>query len=235
MLERTDKKIQSYYDNEPQIGADGQLHAIDRVTRINRRQCEALAELHLAVKPDLSIETGLAYGFSTLPILDAMEEHNYGHHIAIDPGQMQLWEGIALTAVDQLGFSKRFTWMEARSDRALPKLIEERKRVQFVFFDGLHTLDAILTDFFLADQMLDIDGMLVFNDMWLPAVRTVATFFVTNMENYKHIPVAHENIFVVRKTGPDNRSWDHFVPFDAKDEGNKKPKGFFQKLLSGGS
>ena len=152
MRESIKQKLQSYRDGDGQRGSDGDLHVVDGVTRITWEQSERLAELHERVRPDLSVETGLAYGFSTLPILDAMDQHQYGRHIAIDPTQMRKpWYGVAYTSIQELGLGSRFTLVETPSDQALVVLIKARERIQFIFLDGVHSLDGYMTDFFLAD------------------------------------------------------------------------------------
>ena len=71
MPETTKYKLATMYEKHPQHGSDGLLHELDNITKISIEQGHLLAQLHASVKPRLSIEIGLAYGFSTLFILDA--------------------------------------------------------------------------------------------------------------------------------------------------------------------
>jgi predicted O-methyltransferase YrrM len=73
------------YENHPQRGTDGLMHQMDTTTRISIPQGQLLAALYAEIRPKLSIEVGLAYGFSTLFFLDAASQIGGGRHIAIDP------------------------------------------------------------------------------------------------------------------------------------------------------
>lgn len=85
MLQSTKEKLQQLYAGGQHLGTDGQFHSIDAQTLTSQIQGDKIASIHRSLRPALSVEIGLAYGFSTLYILDAMHEGGYGHHIAIDP------------------------------------------------------------------------------------------------------------------------------------------------------
>jgi predicted O-methyltransferase YrrM len=108
MLEPTKYKLATMYEKHTQRGTDGLLHKLDDITKISIEQGHLLAQLYAAVKPKLSIEIGLAYGFSTLFILDAAFQTNLGRHIAIDPFQDSMWHGIGRQAVKELNFDSKF-------------------------------------------------------------------------------------------------------------------------------
>ena len=213
MLNSTKEKLQALYAGGRQLGTDGQLHAIDMQTRVDKREGEAIAHLHRTTRPSLSVEIGLAYGFSTLYILDAMAEGDYGRHIAIDPSADTFWHGIGLQAVKDTDLGERFNWIKGGSADALPALIRSGERAQFVFIDGCHHFEYALADFFLSDQLLDMGGLIVLDDMWMPAIQRVVSYVSTNMCWYKRITVDHENLAAFMKVGQDSRSWDHFEEF----------------------
>ncbi len=117
--------LNSMYANEAQLGTDGQIHAIDTCTRIYPQAGLFLKQVHQAIRPMLSVEVGLAYGFSTAYILSAMKEGGYGQHIAIDPHQTTQWHGIGAQNVAKMGMKACFRLMEESSAAALPKLSDE--------------------------------------------------------------------------------------------------------------
>ena len=47
----------------------------------------------------------------------------------------------------------RFTCLYEKDTVALPRLVEQGKRIQFCFIDGLHTFDYTMIDAFYADQV----------------------------------------------------------------------------------
>jgi len=213
MLASTKSALDSFYAREPQLGLDQKLHPLDQATMVSFSQGEKLAEIHREVRPDLSIEVGLAYGFSTIFLLDSMFENRYGRHIAIDPFQKSYWSGIGAAAVEQLGFTDRFTWLDERSDAALSRMNAQGVRAQYVYIDGNHTFDAALIDFCCSDQILDVGGVIIIDDMWMPAIQKAVSFVTHNMEHYERVEINYDNICCMKKLAKDNRAWDHFVPF----------------------
>ena len=74
----------------------------------------------------------------------------------------------------------RLTVIEETSQLALPRLVGEKQQFGLIFIDGSHLFDDLLVDFFYADQLIPTDGVLVFDDLWMPAVRKVLEFALTN-------------------------------------------------------
>ena len=213
MLETTKYKLTTMYEKRPQRGGDGLLHELDSITKISIEQGHLLAELHASIKPKLSIEIGLAYGFSTLFILDAAFHTNAGRHIAIDPFQDSMWHGIGRQAVKELDFESKFEHIPETSVTALTDLCRQKLKADYIYIDGAHTFDYALVDFFCSNRVLNLGGILIFDDMWMPAIQKVAAFIRTNMSGYQERPTSVKNIFCVKKIKEDARPWDHFAPF----------------------
>jgi predicted O-methyltransferase YrrM len=176
-------------------------------------QGEKIANIHRSLRPALSVEIGLAYGFSTLYILDAMHEGNYGNHIAIDPVADSFWHGIGLQAVKDTGLTERFKWMMESSSDALPMLIRAKQKAQFIFIDGAHHFDYAFVDFFLSDRLLDLGGMILLDDMWMPSIQKVVSYISKNMRWYERVDIGHDNLAVFKKIDQDSRPWDDFKDF----------------------
>ena len=51
------------------------------------------------------------------------------------------------------GGHAKFTCLYEKDTVALPRLVEQGKRIQFCFIDGLHTFDYTMLDAFYADQV----------------------------------------------------------------------------------
>ncbi|MBK8742586.1 MAG: class I SAM-dependent methyltransferase [Betaproteobacteria bacterium] len=175
--------------------------------------------------------------------------------IGIDPAQHDgTWRGGGLYNIERAGFSDRYTFHEAASQSVLPRLADAGTRIQFGFIDGWHTFDHTLVDFFYLDQMLDVGGVLVLDDVGYPSLQRLAHFVITNRAysfldsaerpvatgwrntakaraQQVFLPVVRDNhtpsegsrllqapinrsrLIALQKTGNDERSFDHFVPF----------------------
>ena len=190
----------SMYRREPQLGSDGQVHPIDQYTKIVESQGRYMRQLHLSIRPELSVEIGLGYGFSTVFILDAMKTGGYGHQIAIDPLQHQLWNGIGRQRPVLLGMQHRFTFMSEKSVAALPRLSDQGCEAEFIFIDGNHRFDDVLVDFCLADEICPIGGVIIFDDMWMPSIKRVASFARNNRPDYETQSAPVDNVFVVKES-----------------------------------
>lgn len=213
MLERTRIRLESMYRGEPQLGLDGIAHPIDGKTMISAEQGQLLATFHEKLRPKVSIEIGMAYGFSTLFIADSMAEHGYGFHLAVDPFQRSSWHGIAMASVDALSFGSRVKLVEDYSASALPRMYEQGVRADYVYIDGLHTFDAALCDFCATDRLLNVGGLVILDDMWMPSIRKVASFVRANLAHYTEVPTPIGNVLCLMKQAQDTRAWNHFVDF----------------------
>lgn len=123
-----------------------------------------------------TLETGLAFGFSTMFLCQAHRDNGGGAHLALDPYQETHWESIGKLNVARAGFDDLFTWTGERSSIALPRLYSEGFRAHVIFIDGDHRFDGVFLDWFYADRMLHEGGYLVLHDPWMPATRKVVTF-----------------------------------------------------------
>src|SRR3954454_14884130 len=187
---------------------------------------EALPEAHardiarLVRDLDLvrTLETGMAYGLSTLAICGVHEERARGEHVAIDPHQSSDWQGIGLLNLERAGLAHRTRVIEARSDEALPRLRDEGLRIDFALIDGLHLFDATLVDFYLIDQLIDVGGVVVFHDTWMPAVAQ-AMAFVEQNRAYERMRAGDAAMAALRKTAEDDRPWDFHRDFAAPPAG----------------
>jgi predicted O-methyltransferase YrrM len=166
-----------------------------------------------------TLETGMAYGLSTLAICGVHEARGEGAHVAIDPYQSRDWRGIGVLNLERAGLSDRARVIEARSDEALPRLRDEGLRIDFALIDGLHLFDATLVDFFHADLMLDVGGVVVFHDTWMPAVEQAVAYVRTNRA-YEPVEPGERGMAALRKLADDDRAWDFhrdFVPRSGLD------------------
>ncbi len=211
--------LASMYGGEPQLGEDGQRHPIDATTRISVAEGMTLHGLCVAAGATSLLEVGLAYGFSTVFLLAALEKAGGGTLVSIDPFQATDWHGIGagharrLVSRSPVLAPGSFSWVEDRSERALVELERAGRCHDLTFIDGYHRFDDVLVDFTLAARTCSPGGAIVLHDRWLDSVEAVVSFVRNNRGDFEEVPTACENLGVFRRTGDDGRDWSHFVRF----------------------
>lgn len=186
--------------------------ALDVRTRISIAQGAQVNQIIRQSKVSKSLEIGFAYGYSTIWILDALRSRTNARHVAIDPFELTSWGGIGLYQVKRLGLTANFSWIAEPSIHSLSKLIQDQDKFDFIFVDGNHRFDDVLVDFYLSDQLVSPGGILAFDDMWMPSVRSVASFIRRNRQ-YEVVQQPVQNMLVLKKLADDDRDWRHFYRF----------------------
>jgi predicted O-methyltransferase YrrM len=144
-------------------------------------------------RPQVGVEVGLAFGISTLYILEAFKEVGAQKLIGMDPAQQDdYWRGGGLRNIETAGYADLYEFHENTSQQVLPELVKKEQRIDFAFIDGWHTFDHTLIDFFYIDQMLNVGGVVVFDDVGYPAIRRVCDFVLTNRD-YEILDSVHLN------------------------------------------
>lgn len=149
-------------------------------SQIPKEEGEFLQKLILETKPRASVEVGLAYGISSLYICEALTQVGAERHVVIDPYQNGGWKGIGLKNLKEAGYEKLIDFKELSSHVALPQLEAEGLKIGFAFVDGWHTFDYTLMEFFYIDRLLEVGGVIAFDDTLYPSVRKVCRYIVTN-------------------------------------------------------
>ena len=139
-----------------------------------------LYDLVRTLKPDKTLETGMAQGISTLFICQAHRDNGAGCHTAIDPFQEEKFKSIGLANIERAHLKDVLRFYQAPSEEVLPQLCAQRERFDFAFIDGDHRFDSALVDFFYIDKLLNPGAHVAFDDLWIPPVRKVASFALKN-------------------------------------------------------
>ncbi len=212
----------SMYRAKSMVGSDGAHYPIDSVTRTLPSQGMWFYDQCRSLRPVATLEVGFAYGFSALFFLAAIAANKSGNHTAVDPFQRSDWHGIGLANVRAVNGGALFRFIEERSDRAATDLVREKASFDIVFIDGNHRLDDALVDFYLYAPLCKAGGHIVFDDMWMSSIQTVASFVRSNRPDFAEMPTQHPNISVFRRIGDDSRRWDHFQPFMVAGNGQAR-------------
>jgi predicted O-methyltransferase YrrM len=192
--------------------------------------CGALLQRAIRdVRPCVGLEVGLAFGISTLYILEALNEAGGKKLIGMDPAQRDdHWRGGGLHNIREAGYESLYEFHENTSQQVLPALVGEGQRIDFAFIDGWHTFDHTLIDFFYIDQMLNVGGIMVFDDVSYPAIRRVCDFIVTNRayEVFDSVRVPIENTSNRRLKHTASRFLDPLVRTDKTPAPEARKKEF---------
>ena len=159
-------------------------------TGISRDMGEAIAALIQSRQCVRTMEVGCAYGISSLFICQALAERREAgpHHVIIDPFQSGRFKKAGILNLERAGFDF-FELMEEPSERALPRLWEQGKRFDFALIDGRHTMDQVMLDFFYVDKLLDVGGIIVFDDIRWASIGK-AMRYISRYPSYRVLPSA---------------------------------------------
>lgn len=128
------------------------------------------------------LEIGLANGFSSMFILDALDEKPDGLLVSLDPFQDTQWEGRGRAHVRSCGFRTAHEVLTLASWDAYALLKARDVRFDLVFIDGSHAFDNCFADFFLSQKLLAPSGYIAFDDVGWPGVERVCEYVLANRE-----------------------------------------------------
>ena len=161
----------------------------DVKANIDATNSRALNEFVRSRKPQLVVEIGMAYGVSTLTILEALQSTGNGRLVSIDPyTDWPTGRLVALHQIERAGVKELHEHMYECSHTALPKLLSQGQRPDLVYIDGWHNFDYVFTDFFFADKLLRPGGVVAFNDAGWRSVFQVIQF-VHSYRKYRELEV----------------------------------------------
>jgi predicted O-methyltransferase YrrM len=197
---------------------------------------EALGDLAVAERASRTIEVGLALGISALHLARAVlaVDAERARHVAIDPFQEESWGGAGVQTLRAAGVDDMVEVVEEESALALPALVREGREFDLAFVDGDHRFESVLIDLVFLDRLVKPGGLIVVDDMWMPAVRLAVAYVERNLDLTlephalpgafswrrrsaklrRGIPDGSGGMAVLRTpTDPPPRPWDRFDPF----------------------
>lgn len=223
-------QIEKLYSQSEMRGIDGGMHPVDMMTSIPRACGSLLWSLVKELRPTRTLETGFAYGVSSVFILGALESNGKGQHTAIDPYQNSIWNGIGTQNVRSLGMEKRFRCITEPSGLALAKALANNERFEMIFIDGDHLFDGVMVDIYYANRLLVPGGVMVLDDAPMRSLRAAISWVEANLPFHRiqtGLPVytpgegsggveggPAQRFAVFQKQREDDRDWLHFEAFD---------------------
>lgn len=209
-----------------EASVDGQVqhpdgHFLPAVANVSALNGEALRRLVIERHPQLVIEIGMAYGVSTLYILAGLQQNGVGRLISIDPyigwptGRL-----VALHQIARAGVSHLHEHRHEFSYKALPELLAAGVKPDLVYIDGNHNFDYAFTDFFFADKLIPVGGVIAFNDSgWRPVFKVIR--FLSKFRKYRELDVGLPRVY---------RSRNVFFSLIKRIEGRSTYDRYFEKL-----
>jgi hypothetical protein len=165
-----------------------------------------------------TLETGVAFGVSTLAIRAAQQKLKLEacQHFGVDPEQYSTHEGAAISLLEQHNLLSGFELLPEPAHLALPVLTNRGTVLDFAFIDGWHTFDYTLIDFFYIDKMLRVGGIVAFHDCGWSAVRKVLGFVRTH-RSYALLPYPRVSLLrTAYRVCKDVARWDHHVRYSMR-------------------
>jgi predicted O-methyltransferase YrrM len=169
--------------------ADAQGRERQVTGAVSRADALILQQMVRFAKARTALETGVAFGVSTLAICDALAESGLDwHHYGVDPDQTGVHGSCAVENLKRAGLDAGFELLEGPSHVMLPRLLERRPALDLALIDGWHTFDYTLLDFFYVDKLLRPGGVVLLHDVSLPSKRRVVRFILAH-RRYQVIPL----------------------------------------------
>lgn len=189
------KFLEKIFETKKFLNRNQEIIAVHSETP--REQCLFLEKIISDNGFKKSIEIGFAYGTSTLAITEAISK-NSGLHFVIDKFQLDDWGGNGLDLIEQAGLSKNLEFCDKYCYEILPELLKKERYFDFAYIDSTKQLDWILVDFFYIDKLLEINGIIVFDDAGFPGIRKILRY-ISQYPNYKIYAVFPKNYKYSRK------------------------------------
>lgn len=218
-------RLEAMYAGKPQLGLDNNPYPIDGGTRVTRREGLWLFNACKELNARKTLEVGLAFGYSALYMLAWHKSQESSEHVAIDPGQDNIWwRTVGRANCRDMGFgpgSERFRFLNGTSAVMLGHLVGMNEKFDLIFIDGDHKFDSIMVDFYLASQLVRTGGYIVLHDRWMQSTRSAKNFIRNNRPDFVELPhvtpVGLTDFVIYKRVGIDTREWHHFEKFKIAD------------------
>lgn len=183
-------RIREIYQLGYVIGDDDVRYPIAPISVASWRG-EFVRKLCLAERATSGVEVGMAWGLSTLHVVEALLANGATGRaqVVIDPMQSSRFHNAARRTLRESDVDEMVEFHEAPSDLVLPRLISEGRHFDFAFIDGDHRFEAAFLHVVFIDRLLKPGGVVAIDDAWSHPVYLTCKF----LEVYLHyLPVAEQ-------------------------------------------
>ena len=156
-----------------------------------------IRSLMLELSPERTLEIGMAFGGSALTFAAThrdLQRAPRRQHTAIDHAQNSYWDDAGRQNLERDGLAEYVEVIEQYSAFALPQMIVEQRRYDLIYIDGSHQFEDVLIDFVFCHELLNIGGMILFDDSTDSQVAKVLRFIESNYDEiYRPEPLLRGN------------------------------------------
>lgn len=180
----------------------GNGREIPLIGHVSVRYARFLWTIVSMFQPQRVLEIGMANGISSAYIASAQRGYLQceGAHVIIDPFQSGQWQNAGRALLQRLGIDQNVRVVEDFSICAMPQLEKQGERFDFVFIDGNHCMDYVLADVVAADRLLEVGGLLVFDDSTGFGVRMAIPYLDRYRTNLRRIRFDNALVYFLRET-----------------------------------
>jgi predicted O-methyltransferase YrrM len=189
MLKIPSSVLQQIHDTGSLVTPSGERLALNQSGGIGWDYAEVLYNTVKSHSPRRVLEIGMASGISTLSILTALKELGDGRSlVSIDPYQSSHCRNAGTHHVKQAGLQHIHQLFEEFDYFVLPRLANEGAKFDLIYIDGNHDFEFVVVDYFYADLLLSVGGLIGFNDCGWQSVHA-AMKRVPPLDRYQEIDV----------------------------------------------
>ncbi len=215
-------------------GDDGTRAPLDPhgLAELDARQIRDLA---ISEGVETTLEVGLGLGLGTLSLCEALLTVGRpgARHLVVEAFPSD-FGGAGVRAIRECGLEGIVEQVHQESQLALPRLCAEGRSFDLALIDGDHRFEGIFLDLYYADRLVRGRGLVIVDDLWMPAIRLAVSYVERNL-GWELLPAAMAHAFswrrprslpgrrlrgsgdiaVLRRPAErgDRREWDRFVPF----------------------
>jgi len=159
--------IEKFYSLNEKKDENGTSYYLS-LSSLRKEESYALYNIVKKYKPTRALEVGLALAGSAIAVITAKKEIGITEkHIALDPFQKSNAGNVGLLALKNAGLGNDFIHHEEFSEHYFNKMFGEKALFDLIFIDGNHTIGQAVTDVFLADKILNKNGIIGIHDSLL--------------------------------------------------------------------
>ncbi len=195
--------------------------SVELTWQINYRYGRFLFVLVKMFEPATILEVGMANGISSAYMAKAQNIYlrDKNAHVIIDPFQSTQWFNAGTALLKRLGLYENVKFVEDYSSRAIPQLEKDGHGFDFVFIDGSHCLDHTLCDLVTADRVLNIGGLIVFDDSADFGVKYAVKYIDKYRYNLRRIKFDNNIIHAIREMTNNRRRMTVYQKIAVDDRG----------------